>query len=55
MAGENAAVKEGLPKREAAEHALTDPNDKCIKSVPITLKKYLYFLLVGPGIRKVIT
>lgn len=49
MAGENAAVKEGLPKREAAEHALTDPNDKCIKSVPITLKKIFIFFIGGAG------
>ncbi|WP_085578096.1 MULTISPECIES: alpha/beta hydrolase [unclassified Pseudomonas] len=49
MAEQGAAVTEGLPKREAADHALTDPKDTSVKTVAITVKKIFIFFVGGAG------
>jgi len=46
---QSTAVNEGLPKREATDHALTDPKDTGIKSVAISVKKIFIFFVGGAG------
>jgi hypothetical protein len=55
MAGETAAVKQALPKREVKIHTLTCKTDQAVKQVPVTLRDLVIFLLVVRAIRKVTT
>jgi pimeloyl-ACP methyl ester carboxylesterase len=49
MPGENAAVKEELPKRQVCDHPLTDPKDTSVKQVAIAVKKIFIFFIGGAG------
>lgn len=49
VAEEGAAAKASLPKREACDHALTDPKDTCVKKVAICVKNIYVFFVGGAG------
>lgn len=49
MAGEAAAVKQELPKREVKTHTLTCKTDQSIKQVPVTLRDLVIFFIGGAG------
>lgn len=49
MAGEAAAVKQELPKRDVKTHTLTCKTDQSVKQVPVILRDLVIFFIGGAG------